>query len=203
MWAIAWPFLVAAWLFLFVVFASCFFGRKGAGTAVGTDRRRWWPVRRGLRGVFYLSVGFGGLIVVVSIPLWYHWGQLHVRGVPVSATVVSSSLEYDAERSIQFTRVSYEFEAEADGQRRPFRREVALRGVHMMGCGSVDVLYDPTDPSDSRMVLEVGNACDHLLSVTSFLILAVASFLFSRRSKPRGPSPSAIGTPPCRTGRGT
>lgn len=119
MWAILFPFFLAAWLFLFVLFASCILGRKGAGSEVGADRVRWGPVRRGLRWVIYLSAGYGGLIVVVAFPSWFHWGRLHVRGVPVSAKVLSFSLEYDTEWSRQFTRVTYEFEAEVDGQRRP------------------------------------------------------------------------------------
>jgi hypothetical protein len=181
MWAIGWPFFLAAWIFLFAVFASCFFGRKGAGTDDGKDRIRWQIVQRGLRWVFYLSVAFGGLILVVSLPSWIFWGQLHVRGVPVSAKVLSWSQEYDAEESRQFTRITYEFEAEVDGQRRLFQREGELRGVQLMGSGHVQVLHDPTDPANSRMALEFGDARDLLLSMASFLVLGVASFLLSRR----------------------
>ena len=88
MWAILWPFFLAAWMFLFAAFLTNFFGRKGALIHFATDRFRWQPVQQGLRWVFYLSVGYGSLIVVASLPMWFHWGQLHVRGVPVSATVL-------------------------------------------------------------------------------------------------------------------
>jgi len=182
MWAIIFPFCLAAWLFLFVVLVSFNLGRMGAGTDVGTDRVPWRPVRRGLRWVFYLSVGYGGLIVVVTFPWWFYWGKLHVRGVPVNAKVLSCSQEYNAEWSRQFTRVTYEFEAEVDGQRRPFQREGELRGVHLlMVSGPIRVLHDPADPSDSRMVQESGAARDLLRSVASFFVLGVASFLLSRR----------------------
>lgn len=135
-------------------------------------------VRRGLSWVFYLSVGYGGLILVASLPSWFYWAKLHVRGVPVWAKVLSRSLEYP-EEGRQFTLVTYEFEAEVDGQRRPFQREGKLRGWHFPLC--VRVLHDPTDPSDSRMTLESSVAHELLLSLASFLILGVASFLLSRR----------------------
>ena len=183
MWAIAFPFILALWVVL-VAFLLSFIRRLAAGTDAGRDWSHWRPVRRGLRWVFYLSVGYGGLILVVGLPVWFHWGQLHVRGIPVSAKVVSRSLEYDDE---QFTHVTYEFEAEVDGQRRPFRREGELRGWHCQESGYVQVLHDPADPSDSRMTHEFGNTRDLHLSVVSFLVLAVGSFLLSRRSRHAGP----------------
>lgn len=186
MWAIAWPFFLAAWLLLVSVFASFFFGRKGAGTDVGTGRVRLGPVQRGLRWVFFLSIGFGGAILVASLSLWLHWGRLHFRGVSVSAKVLSRSQEYDVEQATQFTRVNYEFEAKVDDQSRHFRREGKLRGVHFMPSGYVDVLHDSTDPSDSRMALESGDARDLLLSLASFLVLGVASLLLSGRSSRAG-----------------
>ncbi len=191
MYAIAWPFFLAAWMFLFSVLASAPFGRTGAGTDGDPDRIRWrWFVRRGLRCVFYLSVGFGGLILVASLTSWFYWAQLHVRGVPVSARVVSRSLEYDTEWGKQFTLVTYEYEAEVDGRRRPFQREGKLKGWHF--AGSVQVLHDPSDPSDSRTVDEGGDARGLLLSLAGFLVIGVASFLLSRRlgraeaGRPRG-----------------
>jgi len=197
MWAILFPFFLAAWLFLFVVFVSCFFRRTGAGTDVGTDRVRWRIVRRGLRWIFYLCVGYGGLIVVVAFPSWFHWGRLHVRGVTVGAKVLSCILEYDAEWSRQFTRVTYEFEADVDGQRRPFQREGKLRGWHMlMVSGPVRVLYDPADPSDSRMAQESIGARELLGSVASFLVLGVASFLISRRLSYAGAAVAPGKVPP-------
>lgn len=80
------------------------------------------------------------------------------------------------------TIVTYEFEAEVDGQRRTFQREGKLRGWHLVLC--VDVLHDPADPSDSRMALESGDARELFLSLASFLVLGVASFLLSRGAKP-------------------
>lgn len=185
MWAIAFPFILAAWVVLVAVLTS-FIGRLAAGTDAGIDWSHWRPVRRGLRWVFYLSVGYGGLILVVAHPVWFYWGQLHVRGVPVSARVVSWSREYESEESRQFTLVSYEFEAEVDGQRRSFRREGELRGWHCQESGYVRVLHDPADPSDSRMTHEFGNTRNIHLSVASFLVLGVGSFLLSRRSSHAG-----------------
>lgn len=180
-WAIAFPFFVAAWLFLFVVMASFCLGRKDVGRELILRR-----VRRGLRSVFYLSVGYGGLIVVVAGPTWYHWAQLEVRGVAVKARVVSWSQEYDPEWGKQFSLVTYEFEAEVDGQRRPFRREGKLRSIQMMGAGQVQVLYDPADPSDSRMAIELGYEPELLMSLGSFLLLGIGSFVLARRLRNAG-----------------
>lgn len=182
MWGIAWPFLVAVWAFLFVTFMAFFFGRKDATTFAGRNPLRWRPVRRGLQGVFALCVGFGGLILVVSLPFWIDWGKRYAGGVPVEARVASRTLGYDAENSRHYTTVTYEFEAEADGGRRLFRREADLRGTHFLESGSVRVLYPPADPSDSRMVLEFTDARDVLLSLTSFVVLGVASFALLGRS---------------------
>jgi hypothetical protein len=201
MWAMVWPFFLAAWMFLFSALCS-FIARLAAGPHVGTNPPRWRAARRELRCVFYLSAGFGGLILVVSLPSWFYWGQLHARGVPVSARVVSHSLEYDTEWGKQYTLVTYEFEAEVDGQRRPFQREGKLKGWHIVG--SVQILHHPSDPSDSRMVHEGSDASDVLLSLASFLVLGVASFLLARRLSPAGAAAPAGGeVPPAdRTGPG-
>lgn len=180
-WAIAWPLLFAGWVFGFTFFAGCYHRCRA-------------PARQSLRWVSWLSVAACGLIVVVSLRAWIDWADLHFRGIPARAEVVSMEEEYDSilERSV--TRVIYQFEAEAGGQRRQFRREAELPGRGIMVSGFVDVLHAPADPEHSRMIQEFRGARFGMASAAVFLVLGVATFLLGRRRA--WSSPSASGAVP-------
>lgn len=181
-WVITWPIFLAVWAFLFGLFARCYFGGRLAVSA-----------KRSLRWVCYLSVGYCGLIVIVSVPAWLDWVHLYCRGVPVRAKVVSWNQEYDPERTggHHFTHVTYQFEAEVAGQRQQFRREGELPGQYFMVSGFINVLYDPADPAHSRMTRESRGARDGVVAAAVFLALGVASFLLSRGPRRAQPTPSA------------
>jgi hypothetical protein len=145
------------------------------------------PVKRRLKWLSCFLIGVGGLILIVSLPTWLGWGHLYFRGVRVRAEVVSmmegSTYDPDDDGGQQFpvTHVTYQFEAEAGGQRRQYRRLGELPGRYRMGAGFVSVLYDPADPDHSRMIQEFGWTQYGLVAAAVLLALGVGSFLISRR----------------------
>lgn len=142
---------------------------------------------RQLRWLSYLSGGVGGLILVMVFPAILDWGYLYLRGISVRAEVVSmmvgSTYDPDGDGYSRFpvTHVTYQFEAEVDGQPRQFRREGELSGRYRMGSGFVRVLYDPADPSHSRMIREFHWTRHGLVAAAVFLTLGAWFFLISRQ----------------------
>ena len=193
-WVIAWPLLVAVWAFLFGFFACCYFDRGGAEPVAGTGRGRWsaGPAKRSLRWVSYLSVGVGGLILVMSLPMWLDWGHLSFHGVPVRAQIVNTKEELTADPDPDIpdryvTHVTYRFEAEVGGQRQQFQREGKLRGRYQVVSGFIHVLYDPANPKHSRMTREFRAVRDGMVAAAVILALDVASVLLSRKQGGRIP----------------
>ena len=150
---------------------------------------RWWAMsaKRRLKWVSYLFMGVGGLILVVSIPMWLDWGNLYFQGIPVRAEIVSTKEESTTNPDPEildtshFTQVTYRFEAEVGGQRRPFQREGKLSGRYREVSGFTNVLYDPADPTHSRMTREFRRLRDSMVAAAVCLALGVVLFLLSRR----------------------
>jgi len=181
-WAIVWPFFVAVWAFLFVMFSQCYFGRGWADSA-----------KRSLRWVAWLSVGVGGLITVLTLPAWLDWGFLYTRGVPVRAKVVNTNEEYDSDLERFVTHVTYQFEDEVGGESQQFRREGTLPGRYQMVSGFINVHYDPAAPANSRMTREFSGPRDGLIAAAVFLAIGVASLLLSSEPSRARPTPTAAG----------